>query len=362
MRKKIKSMKMNIRYFSVLVFLLMLCFVLASCGEDGAQEPVQEQNADADTEVSEKKPSPQPVSTDDIAFMVGDEPVTRTEIMLYSRPQIEEYGIVYGNDVWDLVLDETGTTVGTRFKEEIMKQIIYVKIVCAQAGSLGISLDEDESLDVLLETEDYLANFTSAELKENGITYDLVEKIYKENKLANKIYEILTLNIDTSVTEDEVRNMNLEYIFINKMYRDANGNQREYTDEEKRDVVNKAQAFLDELRAMPDLESIAALDQDQYRVTKLIGDKDDITQKTNTQIAKLAFGLSQGEFSDIFQDEYGWYILYCVDESDEAATEAATIRILEQRQQELFDESYAEWEKNTTIRINYEVWNNLNLY
>lgn len=360
------------------LFAFMLCF--AACGgEENAdsgkdsgslQEGNTSQNSGTDT-------APENGSTDaskedkgtagngeysETAFTVGDTPVSTTEIMLYSRSKAEEYEIIYGKEIWDLIVDGSQTTLGMRFKEELMKQIIYVKIVCEEASGLGITLDENEQLDVLVYTEDYLALFTKEELSEYGITYDLVKQIYSENMLANKVYDIITLNIDTSVTEDEVRNMNLEYIFISKFFRDANGKQTEYSEREKEDIKRKANEYREKLMAMEDFVSLSALEQDEYQVSSVIGDKDAVTAKTNTQIGKLAFGLSEGEFSEIYEDDYGYYLLYCLDDSDEAATEAAKIRILTARQEEMFEEKYSEWEKNTKIRINYDIWNGLELW
>lgn len=368
-------------YITALLLVLVLC--LTACGSseektnsgntaetsteessdrnDGQSSDREKDNTGADSSSDGKVNG----STDElskIAFTVGEAPVSTTEIMLYSRSKAEEYESVYGKEIWDLVLDGTQTTVGMRFKEELMKQIIYVKIVCAEAPGLGIALDENEQLDVLVYTEDYLALFTREELAEYGITYDLVKQIYSENMLANKVYDIITLNIDTSVTEDEVRNMNLEYIFISKFFRDANGKQTEYSDSEKEAIKKKANEYRETLMTMEDFISLSALEQDEYQVSSIIGDKDAITQKTNTQIGKLAFGLAEGEFSELYEDEYGYYLLYCLDDSDEAATEAAKIRILTARQEEMFEEKYTEWEKNTKIRINYDVWNELRLW
>ena len=67
-----------------------------------------------------------------------------------------------------------------------------------------------------MSTDNYLANFSRNELEYYGITRDLVWGIYADNLLATKIYESLTLNINTDVSDEEARHPVLWYVFVAK--------------------------------------------------------------------------------------------------------------------------------------------------
>ena len=68
--------------------------------------------------------------------------------------------------------------------------------------------------------------------KEYNISKELVENVYEDNLLATKVYEYLTLNVDTSTEETEVRHMVLRYIMLPKTYENKSGETVFYSDEE----------------------------------------------------------------------------------------------------------------------------------
>ena len=136
---------------------------------------------------------------------IGNLEVSYGEVVLYMQSTKEEVETLYGKEVWDYVLDDEGTSYAQMLKEKLLKQITYTKLVCSQADRLGIALTEDERMNVDEYTDNYLANFSRNELEYYGITRDLVWGIYADNLLATKIYESLTLNINTDVSDEEAR-------------------------------------------------------------------------------------------------------------------------------------------------------------
>ena len=60
-----------------------------------------------------------------------------------------------------------------------------------------------------------------------------------------------------------------------------------------------------------------------------------------------AMALSEGEFTAVHSDENGcWYIVYCTEYMNEAATESGRAQVISQRQAEAFDAVYAEWRES----------------
>lgn len=358
--------------FGILCCCIIIFCGMASCskdkeengtGKDDSKGTTQggalyDENADSD---EKGELSDTAVKMAQTAFMVGDREVSYGEVILYMQSEVEKMEALYGSELWTLELDSSGLTVGESYKDELLKRISYVKIVCAQAESLNIALSEDELIDINLATEDFMSSLTDEQIERYAITRELVHEIYCDNMLANKVYEILTLNIDTSVTEDEVRNMVLQYVSISKFYRDANGKQLEYTGEELEEIKSNAGNFLEKARNMS-LTSLTELEQDEYQITELVAGKDEMSEELSPELAGLAFGLRDGEFSDIYETDYGFYILFCAAESDEEATQNATIKILEERQKALFEDLYSEWELNTRIKVNWDVWDTLKWY
>ena len=83
---------------------------------------------------------------DQVLMRVGDLEVSYGEVVLYMQSTKEEVETLYGREVWNYKLDKEGTTYAQMLKDELKKQMIYTKVVCAQAQSIGISLTEYENM------------------------------------------------------------------------------------------------------------------------------------------------------------------------------------------------------------------------
>lgn len=292
-------------------------------------------------------------------FSVGGINVSYPEWTLYVQPVIDETQRMYGDEIWDFVVDDTGKTYAEAFKYEMKDKIAYVKIVCMQAQSMGISLNEDEMIDVNLQTEDYLAQLTEEEMEQQGITPELVRQIYSDNQLAMRVYEHLTLNVDTYIPEDDVRYMVLQYITILK-YRSDNGEEQEpYTEEELEDIYEQAKQLEGRLRTDTQIKELSDLDE-EYTVTELIINREELSQKLSDSLADAAFNLSEGEISGLIDTEEAYFILDCVAESHKEMTDAAKIKIIEERQNQVFAKEYAKWEAEAQILVNSAVWDKIN--
>lgn len=325
----------------IVALFLLLVFVLTGCSAGEPEQPVEIP------------------FEEDTVFIVGDKVVNLAKWYLYALPQYEETDRLYGSRIWDYVVDARGTTMKSAVKGDVKSQIVYTEVVCSQAAQLGLELSEEDHMDINLLTADYMDKLTPAMIEKYGIKEDDVRAVYADNKLALKVYEYLTLNVDTSTTEKQVRNIILEYVPILKYYEGTDGEIVMYSDEEIEERSREALDYLDRVKEDPEVTKLSDYADGTFVPITITADYYTLVDKLSEKIANIVFSMQKGEINGLYDSPDAMFILDCVEPSDEAATNAARIRIIEQRQREYFAEKYEKWSDETTVRINYEVWDTL---
>lgn len=330
------------RYLSLIVAVAVLLTFLTGCAHSD--------------EIGEDE-----ITTDfleDTVFTVSDRRVCRGEWNLYAMSQIAEAESMYGKDIWKYVVDTDGATLGAKLKEDIKEQITYIKIVSSRAEEFGLAINEDDMIDINIQTEDFMNKLSKAQIKEYDITPELVRSIYEDNLLAMKVYENLTLNIDTHIPEEDVRHMVLEYIMVLKDYEDESGEFVRYGEDELSTIRNDMEAFLTQLKETS-VERLDENNDERYSVTELVADLATLREKLPGDLPGIAFSMRENEIAGIYETDDAFFILDCVARTDEDSTNEAKIRIIEARQKALFEKQYESWAQNAVIKLNYNIWDNI---
>lgn len=292
-----------------------------------------------------------------VLLKIGDLDISYGEAVLYMQSAKEKVETLYGREIWDYVLDDEGTTYAEKLKDELLKQIIYTKIVCAQADSLGIALTEDERMNVDEYTDNYLANFSSEEMAYYGITRELVWEIYADNLLATKIYESLTLNVDMDVSDEEARHPVLWYLFVAKYALAADGTHVALDSEGLEKVREHAEELAAAAKETDDFYTFARENTDDTDEVEIIIGRGEMYE----ELEKIAFGLQEGETSGLIETEDGYFILHCAQYMDEEATEQAKTDIILERQENAFSDNYAVWEAETPVWVDAVLWDAIDI-
>ena len=291
-------------------------------------------------------------------FAVNGEEVSEGEWNLYAIPILDETNVIYGKDIWSYKMDPEGRLFGESLQESIRERIVNVKVVAGQAASLGVKLTEDEKNEISISASEYLDKLSETEKNEYGITEELVEKVYSDNLLATKVYENLTLNVDTSTEETEVRHMVLNYIMQPKTYEDKEGNTCFYEDSEIAANRTGLESIREKASASKEIH-IKDFETEKYVVTEIITDLNGLKERLPEDMAGIVFWLRQGEVSRVLESDEAIFLFECVELEDEASTRDARIKIIEQREKEVFSDAFEKWKENVNVVNNPTVWKSI---
>lgn len=276
--------------------------------------------------------------------------ISYREAMLYLQSAKQEYESAYGSEIWQYMLNEDGTTLGEWVKNQTLEQMIYVKVVCAEAKKLGISLDSEEKKAVSERTEEYMSKAEYSVLALYGIARKDVEQVYTDNALVQKIYDSVTLNVDTDISNEEATQKHLQSLMLKNYHEDELGNRSALTVLELISTLDRFDTLYAEAQTTTDFYSLAYANSEDKQYLDIYVGEGDLSEEF-----REAYDLKTGEAVQI-RAENGYYIFYCVSGYDEDATIAKKEELIALRQEETFQKLYEGWRAGAKIEMNEVLW------
>ena len=283
-------------------------------------------------------------------FRVGSERATTTELMLYLTNIANQYEKVYGEALWSMSVDEN-TTMLDNCKELAVAQLSQIKAMKLFAKEYDVVLTEEEEAEVIAAAAEYMATLTEEEKDVLGLTEGkVVEQIYREKLLADKLYAYLIRDVNPEISDDEARIITVQHILLKTYTVDEHGNRREMEKAEAAQIYNKAE----EIRRMAfNGESFDSLiskysEDSQGTYSFGMGDLDE-------NFEKAAFALATDEIAPVVETTHGYHIIKCISTLDREQTDLNKVKLLISRKQEVFGNTYNQFVEQLEKRENVEV-------
>lgn len=298
------------------------------------------------------------VNEGELIAVVGDIRIYYNEAMVYLKSAQENYESEYGKDIWKVDIFGDNSNFGSLIKEEVMKQMIELKIIRKQAENLGISLSEEEWADARAYAQEHYSELTDQDISKYFVSHELLEQIYADNLLAEKVFETTTINVNTFVSDLEAKQITVWDILIYGVDFDEEGNTVPLSLEEKDQVFDKVKTLYEKAKTTEDFYSLAEANSEAERIEYTFG-RGQAPSEYSRAFELAAFNLKTGQVSDIITTDYGWHILYCVSDFNEDATTQVKEKIIDERRSEMFTQLYSEWSAQYDIVINSEAWDTI---
>lgn len=204
--KKNRRLQIAIKRFGVALLLAAL-FSLCACGKKGSGTTVVLTTGLAGDEI----------------FRIENKSCRLPEIMVYLTTTQNQYEEVYGEGIWEVNLE--GVTLEENVKEMALARIAQIKTLNLMAEEKGVTLDEDEQRRVKLAAEEYYSSLNETEIEKMGVTPEVIEQLYAEYALAEKVYRHIIQDINLEISDDEARTITVSHILIKTYMLDGRGNE-----------------------------------------------------------------------------------------------------------------------------------------
>ena len=348
MRKKL--------YTRGLLAVLAVAALAAGCKKEDEPKPSENEGNAVTVEKSKDEIVDGKIVNDAVLLTVNDTRVTYSEAMVYVNMIRDKYEPVLTEHIWTFKVDGDKTFEDLA-KEEIIYQIIRLKIMHDQAMKQNVLLTADEEIEVEDGAASFLLGISMNDQKEYGINHDIVRTIYEDNYLAGKLFNVVTMDVDTVVTEEESRCVNVKQYFSMFMGTGKDGIKHNGTGTEKQDALNRAQIAYDKIfNKNIDFLSLAASGSDNKK-TSCIYSRGELPQN----IEEAVFSLKDGEKTEILEGDDGYYFFYCISSDDKNGKKNKKNEIIKERQDKEFEKLYDEWLNESNVTIVTDLWNRIKL-
>lgn len=297
------------------------------------------------------------ITENSIVMKVGEEGVKYSEVKNYCYLLKRQYEGNFSSQVWDYTVKE-GETIGDQAKQEIINMLTQLKVIRENADAQNITLTNDETDEALQKAEELLESATEEEKEEYFLTVQGLSELYKDNILANKMFYIATDEADTEISDEEAKQVSIQFLEVMTNGTDQNGTQITMDEKTKTEALEKAKRLRREAKETTDFLEFARENSDSGVQELTIGRDTDQLEKTAVD---AAFNLKQKELSEVVEGTEGYYIIYCTSAYNEDATYARKEEIIEERQTSMFKDKYADWLKKCDVSISEKFWNAFSL-
>ena len=271
----------------------------------------------------------------------------------YQQALYDQYYIPYlGEDAWQ---QESGTEEG-QTRQEAQKSIIMEMLenwclLDANKETYKVSVSEEEKAEIKKAAELFMDDNSNAAKEQVGATQEYVEQMLYYYLLESKMKTAIQDTADVTVTEEEAAQRTFSYLsFDVKGYRDSTQNYVEYSEDESKEQLEKAEEIAK--KAKKDFDA-AAKDNDM-EISEYSYGADD--ESMDEAVIEAADGMKEGEVSALIQGESQYYVIRLDSEYDKEATANKKEELLAQKKTEFYNEMLEKFRNDVKIEVNKAQW------
>ena len=267
-------------------------------------------------------------------FSLGNESCSVKEARLYLANYRNIYGNAYTLDLWQH--EFKNASLEEYIKSITLNNLVSIVSMMQLAEEKGMVLTETEEESIKEAATVYYDSLSGTEREVLDVSVSDLTEYYRHYALAQKVYETLTSEINSEVSDDEARVMDVMQIYV--------------TD------VAKAGEVQEKLDNGEDFASVANMYNELSSIQASICRAD-----LSDEAEQIVFLLDNNEFTDRMKVENGYYFVKCINKFNQVLTEENKLIIVEKREKDALNSVYSEFMKGLQSYLNEDAWNSLTL-
>ncbi len=292
--------------------------------------------------------------TEEQVFRIDSEICSKTEYMVYLTNLQKRYEEVYGKNIWETEIP--GSTMENEVKESVLRELEQIKVMKLMTGRYEVEITPEEEEKLIKVAETYFGSLSDREKEVLQVTKEDIYEMYREYLTAVKVNEHVMSGVNPEISDDEARIITVEQIGVRHYTLDKDGNRVPMDPAERMKVYKKIKSAYDRASAGEDFGTLIS-EYNEVGQSKLSFGHGDVDEKYEA----IAFELGQGEISEIFETEDGFFLVKCISTFDAEETAKNKEKIRERYKEEAFEAEYTSYLNKVTEEINEELWPELTI-
>ena len=261
---------------------------------------------------------------------------SRADIMVIATTEQKRYEAVCTDRIWQVSLEERGETFDRYLTEQIRCFMDELKVMNLLAEKREIALTAEERAAMAEASQEYFGRLTDADISYMGVTRESVKSLFEDFRLAEKLVDDVTAGLDLEVSDSEAKMISIQQVQCASF--------------------QEAQAFAARVaEENADFEA-CALEADLSLTARRLGHGEE-----TKAFEEAAFALASGQTSGPIESDSSYYVLKCLSDYDEEATDARKKMIFEERKRRAFQAIYDSFRETVTLSYPEHVWEELSL-
>lgn len=317
---------------------------------------------------------------------INKEKFTMDDMMypIYERestylPMEEMYQYYMGTSVWDAAYQgedtsiASGTPNSSALKQEIINKETEYGILYNEAVNAKYELTEDEKKDAEKKAEDALKGLSGVQKLKLCISKKNLVSRFEKRILADRYKEDQKETLNKEVDEDAAikdiskednRQYDLEYYYVSLSTTDSEGNTKELSDSDKKELADDMKALLKKAEKAKDFSKLIE-DEDKSDIkynTASFTEKAGWTFVSDKNLKKIK-ALKNGEISEAFIDDSAGYYVFVkmTDNNSTESYENECDNAIKEAQEKKYEEWYNSLKGSYTVKVNNEIWDDVTI-
>lgn len=257
---------------------------------------------------------------------------TNPQSMILIATEKNRYRSVYTDQIWQVQVDQDGTTFQTYLLGEVKNFLRELKTMNLLADQEGIDLTSQEKEKLAELAALYYGSLTPEDLKYMGIEESDVYIMYEEYHRANKLVDELTKDVNLEISDSEAKIITVEEIKL--------GSQEQ-----------AQEAYAQATAEGADFAAVAKTYSEDSKIQKQVG-----RSERQKGYEDMVFSLGTGEVSPVIEDEGAYYIVKCISDYDEEATLERKKQLSLYRKNQAFRQIYDAFASEHPVEITGSIW------